>query len=135
MNFLVSYNLFYTAYIKKISSVMGDYNNDHFKVENHPATAQYLELMYSILSCLLYAGLPRLTSKSAALIDNIFHNQSPVESNYVSGILYTYLSDHFPILYICNGINLRAWTKVMSTLQTKWLPAAIWLQICTFSDI
>ena len=53
-----------------------------------------------------YAFLPqiskptRVTSRSATLIDNVFSNDTLDDPAKLSGILYTDLSDHFPIFYI-----------------------------------
>ena len=44
----------------------------------------------------------RVTSNSASLIDNIFINRTH-NKNHTSGILYTDISDHFPIFIIDNS--------------------------------
>ena len=72
--------------------LMGDYNFDLLKVDKHPGTAQYLELMYSHSFVPTICRPTCVTSKTAILIDNIYHNQPPLECNFICGILYTDLS-------------------------------------------
>ena len=42
----------------------------------------------------------RVTDKSATLIDNIFYNNNVENSSSLAGILYTDISDHFPVYHI-----------------------------------
>ena len=46
----------------------------------------------------------RVTNHSATLIDNIFRNNYNVSDRSIQGILYTDISDHFPVFYIHNSM-------------------------------
>ena len=80
----------------KLAYILGDFNLDLLKCNDHLPTSEFYELMYS------YSYLPtitkptRVTADTATLIDNIFSNDSRV-NEHRSGILYTDISDHFPI--------------------------------------
>ena len=86
---------------------MGDYNFDLLKAENHSGTSQYLELMYSHSFLPTICRPTRVTSRTATLIDNIYHNLPHSGHTHISGILYTDISDHFPIFYIYDEIQLE----------------------------
>ena len=45
-----------------------------------------------------------MTNRSATWIDNIFRNNNNVSDGSIQGILYTDISDHFPVFYINNSI-------------------------------
>ena len=45
-----------------------------------------------------------MTNCSATLIDNIFRNNNNVSDRSIQGILYTDISDHFPVFHINNSI-------------------------------
>ena len=81
--------------------------------------------------------------QSATLIDNIYHNQPPLECNYICGILYTDLSDHFPIFYIKDKTNLLSSDeyftirKINPTTKAMFiskLEETNWDAIYTFND-
>ena len=78
----------------KICSIMGDFNIDLLKIDEHDDTNYF----YNILSTYGFRPLilqpTRITSSSATLIDNIFINDMSVES--VGGNISTSISDHFP---------------------------------------
>ena len=64
-------------------------------------------------SCSLFQCITkptRVTSKTASLIDNIFCNNivDNLENQDVfTGILYTDISDHFPIIYIDKATGIK----------------------------
>ena len=62
---------------KKQCYLMGDYNFDLLKVDKHPGTAQYLELMYSHSFVPTICRPTCVTSKTAILIGNIYIIISP----------------------------------------------------------
>ena len=76
---------------------MGDFNINILN-ENHQATNDFINLMNSNCLYPVISKPTRVTPTTATLIDNIFTNN--LEFNMNSGILYTDLSDHFPIFLI-----------------------------------
>lgn len=88
----------------KIVYLSGDYNIDLLNVDNHLPSSEFIENMYSHSFIPLINKPTRVSNVSATLIDNIYCND--VHSNQVfKGILYTDISDHFPIFCI-NLTNL-----------------------------
>ena len=85
---------------KKLSYLMGDYNINIINSEQHIPTQEFVDLFASH-GHLPYITKPtRVTQRSATLIDNIFSNDTESAEYSLSGILYTDISDHFPIFYI-----------------------------------
>ena len=78
---------------------MGDFNLNLLNNENHNATGEFLDGLYSHLFFPFITLPSRITSHTASLIDNIFSNH--VEHSYLrSGLLITDISDHLPIFSI-----------------------------------
>ena len=85
---------------KKLSYLMGDYNINIMNWEEHIPTQEFVDLLSSH-GHLPYITKPtRVTKTSATLIDNIFSNDLENVEYSHSGILYTDISDHFPVFYI-----------------------------------
>ena len=83
----------------KICYLMGDFNSNLLNNQNHNATGEFLDGLYSHLFFPLITLPSRITSHTATLIDNIFSNH--VEHSYLrSGLLLTDISDHLPIFSI-----------------------------------
>ena len=83
----------------KTCYLMGDFNLNLLNNENHNATGEFLDGLYSHLFFPLITLPSRITSHTASLIDNIFSNH--VEHSYLrSGPLITDISDHLPIFSI-----------------------------------
>ena len=85
----------------KICYFLGDYNLDLFNAEKHIKTGEFVDLMFSHHFIPLINKPTRVREKSATLIDNIFTNN--VMSS-TQGILFTDISDHFPIFYGCSSL-------------------------------
>ena len=49
----------------------------------------------------------RITTKTATLIDNIFCNDLITDDSGLAGILYTDISDHFPVFYINHSYGTK----------------------------
>ena len=79
---------------------MGDYNIDLMKHTSHNPTSEFIDLMFSNSFIPLINKPTRVTSKTATLIDNIFINEYKNENKYMTGILATDISDHYPIFHI-----------------------------------
>ena len=89
----------------KLCYLMGDYNLDLLKNENHLPTSKFLDLMYSCSFLPLIHKPTRVTDKTATLIDNIFTNDLQINENIFNGILMTNISDHFPIFHIVKSFT------------------------------
>lgn len=83
----------------KLAYIMGDYNINIINSE-HIETLNFIDMMfeYGFIPCINKPT--RVTSKSATLIDNIFTNNYCSFDSAINGILYTDVSDHFPIFHI-----------------------------------
>ena len=86
--------------------IMGDYNLDLLNSDIHPPTAEFIDTMFSHSMFLLINKPTRSTSHSHTCIDNIFSNHITPTSKSIQGILYTDISDHFPIFFI--DLNTRS---------------------------
>ena len=96
--FCSEFNLILTKLKNERSNVyiMGDFNINLLNVERHAGTSEFLDLMYSFSFYPLISKPTRVQDTSATLIDNIFCNFENM-NNFMNGILFTDLSDHFPI--------------------------------------
>ena len=74
--------------------LMGDFNIDLIKSNQHTATGEFLSEMNSAGLHPLISLPTRVTSTSATLIDNIFTND--FSSDICSGLIISSISDHFP---------------------------------------
>ena len=88
---------------KQHCHLLGDYNINLLKVENHIPTSNFIDQMYSNSFIPLINKPTRVTDKSATLIDNIFTNRLS-DTNTLQGILATDISDHFPVFVIFTEI-------------------------------
>ena len=93
------------------------YLTDDFKInllntDKHVPTSDYLEMLYTYNMCPLINKPTRVKQNSASLIDNIFTNISLHTSDLFSGILYTDISDHFPIFTIINKNTMETKYKI-----------------------
>ena len=75
--------------------IMGDFNLNLLKCQNHKLTNELLDTMYSNMFFPLITRPTRITSYNATLIDNIFTND--LVYCYFSGLFFTDISDHLPI--------------------------------------
>ena len=85
---------------KKDSYLLGDYNVNLLSLDKHGPTQDFADLMYSNSLFPSITKPTRVTNRSATLIDNIFCNRLIDNPNVLSGILYTDISDHFPVFFI-----------------------------------
>ena len=76
---------------------MGDFNLNLMNYQSHNLTGEFLDIMYSKTFFPLITRPTRITSHSATLIDNIFQNS--LETNLLSSLLFTDISDHLPNLF------------------------------------
>ena len=76
---------------------MGDFNLNLMNYQSHNLTGEFLDMMYFNTFFPLITRPTRITSHSATLIDNIFQNS--LETNLLSSLLFTDISDHLPNLF------------------------------------
>ena len=89
---------------KKYCHLLGDFNINLLKVEDHIPTSNFIENMYSNAFIPLINKPTRVTDKSATLIDNVFTN-SMCDIEIVQGLFATDISDHFPVFAIFTEIS------------------------------
>lgn len=82
---------------RKQCFLLGDFNLDLLKSETQARTSDFLNILFSSSFYPLIYKPTRVTKSSATLIDNIFTNS--MDNATKSGILFTDISDHFPICH------------------------------------
>ena len=88
---------------KKTAYLLGDFNVNILNSDNHLPTREFVDSLFSHSFIPKITKPTRVTNRSATLIDNIFSNVPPDSECDLSGILYTDISDHFPVFYIDNS--------------------------------
>ena len=78
---------------------MGDYNLNLLNASHHKGTSEFIESIFSYSYVPLINKPTRIKNNSATIIDNIISNDIH-DKNIRNGILYTDISDHFPIFSI-----------------------------------
>lgn len=91
--------------------LLGDWNVDLLKLESNPVVSQFLNLMYSFSYTPLITKPTRVTENCATLIDNIWSTE--VEHNVTNSILYTDITDHFPITSYFSCSNNMTTQKIL----------------------
>ena len=82
----------------KICYLMGNFNVNLMNYQTNNLTGEFLDSIYSNLSCPLINRPTRITAHSATLIDNII--TSNIDADNINGLLFTDISDHLPIFSI-----------------------------------
>ena len=85
---------------KKIAYLLGNYNINLLNIDKHAPSQDFADAMFSHSFFPVITKPTRVTDKSATLIDNIFYNNYVENSSSLAGILYTDISDHFPVYHI-----------------------------------
>ena len=98
---------------KKLVYLLGDYNVDLLQYEKHTASQDFLDLLYSHHLLPNITKPTRVTKSSATLIDNIFSNDISSAENLFKGLLYTDITDHYPIFYIDYSCTIKLQDKVI----------------------
>ena len=91
----------------KCVACLGDYNIYLLNSDCQGPTQEFAELMYSYSLYPCITKPTRVSSKTASLIDNIFCNNIVDNQDVFTGILYTDISDHFPICYIDKATGIK----------------------------
>ena len=85
---------------KKIAYLLRDYNINLLNIDKHAASKDFADAMFSHFFFPVITKPTRVTDKSATLLNNIFYNNCAENSRSLAGILYTDISDHFPVYHI-----------------------------------
>jgi hypothetical protein len=96
----------------KLCYLMGDFNIDLFKSESCDHTNHFIEQLFTSSFFPLITKPTRITHHTATLIDNIFTNNLEELDESVNGIIFSYISDHLPIVHMFN-------TNIFSKNTTK----------------
>ena len=91
---------------RKLIYLMGDFNINLLNSEKHLLTYEFLDIMYSFSFYPLINKPTRVGNETASLIDNIYCKDLEMYHMF-NGILYTNISDHFPIFLINFNIKLK----------------------------
>ena len=83
----------------KIVYLMGDFNINLLNIDKHLPSSEFLENLFSYNFYPLINKPSRVSKSSATLIDNIFCNDIQIVE-FMNGIFYADISDHFPIFTI-----------------------------------
>lgn len=97
----------------KLCYILGDFNVNLFNCDKHTPTSNFVDLLYEHNFIPLITKPTRISSHSATLIDNIITNNVFTDNSF-QGILYTDMSDHFPLFLIDSSINAEQQTKYYS---------------------
>ena len=85
---------------RKFVTCLGDCNISLLYTEMHEPTHEFTDLMYSYSMFPCITKPTRVTTKTAMLIVNIFCYDLITDNSGLAGMLYTDISDHFPVFYI-----------------------------------
>ena len=79
----------------KLIAVMGDFNIDLLKYDNHTPSNDFINMMFSYHFQPSILHPTRITDSSSTIIDNIYVNNA-TESNIFAGNILSLISDHLP---------------------------------------
>ena len=97
---------------------MGDFNINLLQHETHSSTGNFLNIMLSHGLQPSISKATRVTDETASLIDNIFTNVDAV--NCKSALIYSDISDHYPILFqCCTKLNYTKGNSISSPNLTR----------------
>ena len=86
----------------KICYLMGDFNIDLLQSETCDIANKFSEQLFTSCFYPIITKPTRITEHTATLIDNIFTNNIEKLDSCVNGILFSDISDHLPILHVCD---------------------------------
>ena len=86
----------------KICYLMGDFNIDLLQSETCDIANKFSEQLFTSCFYPIITKPTRITEHTATLIDNIFTNNIEKLDSSVNGILFSDISDHLPILHVCD---------------------------------
>ena len=100
---------------KKLAYVSGDWNINLLNIDSHKESQDFVDIMFSHYFIPTITKPTRVSKRSGTLIDNIFCNTDSEDTFSLSGILYTDVSDHFPVFHIdfsnCMSVSNKTFKK------------------------
>jgi hypothetical protein len=78
---------------------MGDFNINLLNSNSHKPTNDFVDILLLNSFYPTISKPTRITYHSSTLIDNIITNN--LDHDMISGIIYTDLSDHLPMIFLC----------------------------------
>ena len=91
---------------------MGDFSINLLNVDSHIPTAEFSEIIFSHYCMPLINKPTRVKSGSVTFSDDIFTNK--MSDNAYQGIMFTDITDHFPIFYINVNCKLSETVTVIT---------------------
>ena len=113
---------------KKIAYLLGDYNINLLNVDKHAPSQDFADAMFSHSFFPVITKPTRVTDQSVTLIDNIFCNNYVDNSSSLAGILYTDISDHFPVYHIDYSDDVPMVDNSFKNVYTLWQIWSVSLQ-------
>ena len=101
----------------KICYLMGDFNIDLLKQESCGYTNRVTEQLFTSSYFPLITKPTKITHHAATLIDNIFTNNTEKIDSSINGIIFSDISNHLPIVHMCN-LNTNKGNTKQTTTQT-----------------
>ena len=77
-----------------------------FNYQNHQRSAEFVDQLHSNACVSLVNKPTRIKKKSATLIDNIFTNFPCDKGLAIYGMIFSDISDHFPIFHIDDSFQV-----------------------------
>ena len=103
----------------KICYLAGDFNVDLLKSESCDFSNRFIEQLFTSSFFPLITKPTRITAHTATLIDNIYTNDSEKINNSINRIILTDISDHLPIIHMCNMDNYKQIKSIDKTRYTR----------------
>ena len=122
---LNEFNCYYlNPFLKKLAKeqktvfLLGDFNVDLLKYEQHKTTNEFLDSLSSNMFSPYIIQPTRITSHSQSIIDNIFSNY--ISQEIISGNLTSTISDHLPQFLFAPHIFSNAPNKKSNIFERDW---------------
>ena len=96
---------------------MGDFNLDLLKHDKHPPTEKVLDIMHANSFIPIINRPTRVTRDTCTLIDNIYTNNYIIKNDNYSGLLTTYISDHFPVFHLSKKCSEHSINNEYKTIR------------------
>ena len=128
---------------KKYIHIMGDVNINLINMDKHSPTQDFVDTLLEHGMIPTISKPTRVTKSSATLIDNIFTNLVKNSSSVFSGLLYTDLTDHFPVFFIDTSTSLeqdesiirkRVYSDININKFNQRLSKVDWTSVLTAKD-
>ena len=118
--------------------LMGDYNINLLNYGKHNEANDFVDILHASSFVPPPINRPtRVQKESPTLIDNIFTNDHSKLSHTFQGLIFTEITDHFPIIHIdyeLNDMCSELMDKWVSSLQRKQFVIGIFLDFSKVFD-